>query len=104
MDASRLPIAILTKRIFKSNFEINFQIQNAQVVQLDRWLIDIEGHKKRRLHMNWLPHRKLNMYNYFSIGVDAQIALNFHKARDSPFYVISSRIFNKVSICEYSEL
>lgn len=74
------------------------QIQHAEVVHLDRWFIDIEGRRSRRLHMNWLPHRKLQMYNYFSIGVDAQIALNFHKARDSPFYIVSSRIVNKVSL------
>lgn len=67
-------------------------------MELDRWLIDIEGHTTRRLHMNWLPHRKLQMYNYFSVGVDAQIALDFHKARDSPFYLFSNRILNKVRI------
>jgi diacylglycerol kinase (ATP) len=36
------------------------------------------------------------MYNYIGIGVDAQVALNFHKTRDSLFYVFSSRIFNKI--------
>ncbi|KAJ6633775.1 Diacylglycerol kinase epsilon [Pseudolycoriella hygida] len=71
-------------------------IENAKVVQLDRWVIDIEGRRSRRLHINWLPHRKLQMYNYFSIGVDAQIALDFHKARASPFYIFSSRVLNKI--------
>lgn len=47
--------------------------------------------------MNWLPHRKLHMYNYFSVGVDAQVTFNFHKARESPFYMMGSRIFNKVN-------
>lgn len=47
--------------------------------------------------MKWLPHRKLYMYNYFSVGVDAQVTFNFHKARESPFYMLSSRLFNKVN-------
>lgn len=41
------------------------------------------------------------MYNYISVGVDAQVALNFHKTRDSPFYVYGSRIFNKVHFTLY---
>ncbi|KAG4065720.1 hypothetical protein HA402_012398 [Bradysia odoriphaga] len=76
--------------------ELCEKIQSAEMVYLDRWHIDIEGRRSRRLHMNWLPHRKLQIYNYFSIGVDAQIALNFHKARDSPFYIFSSRVLNKI--------
>lgn len=64
---------------------------------LDRWLIDIESDSSRRLHMKWLPHHKLYMYNYFSVGVDAQVTFNFHKARESPFYMLSSRLFNKVN-------
>lgn len=39
---------------------------------------------------------KMFMYNYLSIGVDAQVALNFHKTRESRFYLFSHRIFNKV--------
>lgn len=35
------------------------------------------------------------MYNYFSIGVDAQVALNFHIARQSLIHMFSSRIINK---------
>lgn len=45
-----------------------------------------------------MPAKSLYMYNYLSIGVDAQVALDFHKARGSRFYVFGSRIFNKVKV------
>jgi hypothetical protein len=38
------------------------------------------------------------MYNYLSVGVDAQVALDFHHARESPFYIFSSRLINKVGV------
>ena len=42
-----------------------------------------------------LPSQEIYMQNYLSIGVDALVTYNFHKARESPFYVISSRLINK---------
>lgn len=48
-----------------------------------------------------LPNKTYFMYNYLSIGVDAQVALNFHKTRDSAFYVYGSRLFNKVCVSRY---
>lgn len=44
----------------------------------------------------YLPVRNMFMYNYLSVGVDAQVTLDFHRARESPFYIISSRLINKV--------
>ena len=41
------------------------------------------------------------MNNYLSIGVDALVTYNFHKARESPFYLISSRIINKLIYFSY---
>ena len=41
------------------------------------------------------------MNNYLSIGVDALVTYNFHKARESPFYVMSSRIINKLIYFSY---
>ena len=41
------------------------------------------------------------MNNYLSIGVDALVTHNFHKARESPFYVFSSRIINKLIYFSY---
>lgn len=43
-----------------------------------------------------IPTKTLYMYNYMGIGVDAQVALDFHKTRDSAFYIFGSRIFNKL--------
>lgn len=44
-----------------------------------------------------IPNKIIYMYNYFSIGVDAQVALDFHKTRNSNFYIFGNRIFNKVT-------
>lgn len=36
------------------------------------------------------------MYNYLGIGLDAQITLDFHRTRKSPFYLFNSTLFNKM--------
>ncbi|KFM68058.1 Diacylglycerol kinase epsilon, partial [Stegodyphus mimosarum] len=35
------------------------------------------------------------MNNYASVGVDALVALNFHKTRESKFYLFGSRLINR---------
>ncbi|PSN39597.1 Diacylglycerol kinase epsilon [Blattella germanica] len=73
------------------------RIQNAELVPLDRWNVDI--HPYRHLSMR-LPVQRF-MYNYLSIGVDAQVTLDFHRARESPFYIYSSRLINKFLYLTY---
>ena len=42
-----------------------------------------------------LPGSTVRMTNYVSLGVDALVTLNFHKTRESPHYLWSSRLVNK---------
>ena len=48
-----------------------------------------------------LPSQEIFMQNYLSIGVDALVTFNFHKARESPFYLMSSRLINKLIYFSY---
>ncbi|XP_012271942.1 diacylglycerol kinase epsilon [Orussus abietinus] len=70
------------------------QIQAARNVELDRWSLSITPSGGNLPFGGTQRHNF--MYNYFSIGVDAQVALNFHRTRQSRFYIFSHRIFNKL--------
>ncbi|CAG9857296.1 unnamed protein product [Phyllotreta striolata] len=68
-------------------------VREARTVELDRWKVEVTSNRHLGLK---LPSKIHFMYNYISIGVDAQVALNFHKTRDSIFYVYGSRLVNKL--------
>ncbi|XP_025836280.1 diacylglycerol kinase epsilon isoform X2 [Agrilus planipennis] len=72
------------------------KIDRAEVIDIDRWRIDVTPYRNLSNLGIRIPSKTLYMYNYFSIGVDAQVALDFHKTRDSKFYIFGSRIFNKL--------
>jgi len=74
------------------------KLERGRVVKLDRWKVEVVP--KRHLRIR-LPKSTLLMNNYLSIGVDALVTYNFHKARESPFYLFSSRIINKLIYFSY---
>jgi len=74
------------------------KIEAGELVKLDRWRIDVLP--KRHLRIR-LPKSTIYMNNYLSVGVDALVTHNFHKARESPFYLFSSRIINKLIYFSY---
>ncbi|KAH8371257.1 hypothetical protein KR093_006752, partial [Drosophila rubida] len=75
--------------------EILRSIRRARSVNLDRYDLQIEK-LHYRLPIQRHPIKTIHVYNYFSVGVDAYITYNFHKTRESRFYLLSSRIFNKL--------
>merc|ERR1719411_964769 len=77
------------------------QIANEQITTdtlLDRWKVNVVP--KRYCGIK-LPSQTIYMQNYLSIGVDALVTYNFHKARESPFYFMSSRLINKLIYFSY---
>ncbi|KAG5311936.1 DGKE kinase, partial [Pseudoatta argentina] len=73
--------------------ELLQKIQAAEKVKLDRWSVTIKPLSGLGFRGSY---RNLFMYNYISVGVDAQVTLNFHRTRESRFYLFSHRIFNKL--------
>ncbi|XP_060521210.1 diacylglycerol kinase epsilon isoform X2 [Cylas formicarius] len=68
-------------------------IGNARISELDRWRVDVTATRHLPIPLQSKVHY---LYNYLSVGVDAQVALSFHKTRQSAFYLYGSRLFNKL--------
>lgn len=89
---------------------------SADETYLDRWRVHIKPNQSWRFgegvdffincvrpnliyfRFVGMPQNSKEMYmqNYLSIGVDALVTYNFHKARESPLYLIPSRLINKL--------
>lgn len=74
-------------------------VQNGDIVQLDRW--DLIVNRNTEVDISQCEEGKetvpLNVVNnYFSIGVDAHIALEFHEAREAHPERFNSRLKNKM--------
>ncbi|KAG8184445.1 hypothetical protein JTE90_026363 [Oedothorax gibbosus] len=68
------------------------QISSATVSRLDRWKIKMTP--TRHIPITHTT-KEYFMNNYASVGVDALVALNFHKTRESKFYLFGSRLINR---------
>jgi len=72
-------------------------LQNADSVLMDRWQLEVERNEHESTEKRGKDKLPLNVVNnYFSIGVDAQIALQFHEAREANPQKFNSRIRNKM--------
>uniref|UniRef100_A0A8B9GW95 Diacylglycerol kinase n=1 Tax=Astyanax mexicanus TaxID=7994 RepID=A0A8B9GW95_ASTMX len=68
-------------------------VLDAELVKMDRWKVQVasKGTYFRK-------PKVLSMNNYFSVGPDALMALNFHAHREKTPSVFSSRIINKLEL------
>ncbi|XP_052808073.1 diacylglycerol kinase zeta-like isoform X3 [Mya arenaria] len=76
-------------------------VEDGQVVQLDRWNVSVEPHlgagepePGEEEVKDRLPLDVLN--NYFSLGADAHVALEFHESREANPEKFNSRFRNKM--------
>jgi len=71
-------------------------IDTAMPVMLDRWQVSVNLLDETEEAM---PPKIFN--NYFSIGVDAKVSLEFHEAREQNPSAFSSRVYNKYKYFQY---
>uniref|UniRef100_A0A8C2R0I9 Diacylglycerol kinase n=1 Tax=Capra hircus TaxID=9925 RepID=A0A8C2R0I9_CAPHI len=69
-------------------------VMDADGIKLDRWKVQVTN----KGYYNLRKPKEFTMNNYFSIGPDALMALNFHAHREKAPSLFSSRILNKLEL------
>ncbi|XP_069131451.1 diacylglycerol kinase zeta-like isoform X1 [Argopecten irradians] len=74
-------------------------VEEGQIVQLDRWNVDVRPNTEAESEgeegvTDQLPLKVFN--NYFSLGADAHVALEFHESREANPEKFNSRFWNKM--------
>lgn len=76
------------------------KVLSAHVVALDRWSVDISA-SARHFGVATATARNMRMSNYFSVGCDALVTLNFHRRREKIPEFFASRFVNKLHYFHY---
>ncbi|KAL2103096.1 hypothetical protein ACEWY4_002264 [Coilia grayii] len=73
------------------------QVEDGSVVQLDRWNLRMEGTPGQAPPEEGTQKLPLNVFNnYFSLGFDAHVTLEFHESREANPEKFNSRFRNKM--------
>lgn len=78
------------------------QLRHAEQINVDRWNVLIDH---PRNYLGWRKPKKLvTMTNYFSVGCDALLCLNFHRQRQRKPTLFKKRSINKIFYFGYGAI